>query len=152
MCPVIRWFSFSVLLGSWGLELICCRYRDSLRPGILELSRPRLPETRNFGVVETETWRDWAKVVETETFSRVSLYSGINCPVLWYLCPVLWYCVRFCDIWVCKKIHELLGTCNGHQCKMLYILYGIYVRKSGSWSFLLQLSYMSVRGATRNFL
>ena len=35
---------------------ICsCPDQDSLRPGILELSRPRLFETKNFGVFETET-------------------------------------------------------------------------------------------------
>ena len=36
-------------------EFWSCRDRDSLRPEILKLSRPRLFETRNFGVVETET-------------------------------------------------------------------------------------------------
>ena len=40
-----------------------CRDRDSLRPG------------KSMGV-ETETNRDWAKDVETETLSRVSLISG----------------------------------------------------------------------------
>ena len=54
------------------------------------MSRPRLIETgkfhrcrdrdlsrlRNITVVETETDRDWAKDVETETLSRVSLISG----------------------------------------------------------------------------
>ena len=29
-------------------------------------------------VVETETHRDWAKVVETETFLRVSLFTGVE--------------------------------------------------------------------------
>ena len=47
----------------WDQEYWSCRDRDSLRPGILELSRLRLAETRNFGVVETETSWDWAKVV-----------------------------------------------------------------------------------------
>ena len=56
-------------------EFWSCQDRDSLRPEILEFSRPRLLETGNFGVVETGTGQDWAKVVETETFSRVSLYS-----------------------------------------------------------------------------
>ena len=56
---------------------------------ILFMSRPRLIETRKFCgcrdrdssrlrnslVVETETSRDWTKVVETETSSRVSLIS-----------------------------------------------------------------------------
>ena len=49
-----------------------------MRPGILELLRPRLFETRNFGVVDTETSGEWAKVVETESFSRVSLYSALK--------------------------------------------------------------------------
>ena len=54
------------------------------------MSRPRLIETgkfhrcrdrdlsrlRNITVVETETDRDWAKDVETETLSRVSLISA----------------------------------------------------------------------------
>ena len=41
------------------------------------MSRPRLFETIKIKVVETETGRDWSKVVETKTFSRVSLFSGL---------------------------------------------------------------------------
>ena len=58
---------------------LSCRDRDSDFP---KLSRPRLIETlifqscrdrdsprlKNLEVVETETNREWAKVVETETF------------------------------------------------------------------------------------
>ena len=40
---------------------------------IFKLSRPE-----NLGVVETETDRDWTKVVETETLTRVSLFSGLD--------------------------------------------------------------------------
>ena len=64
-----------------------CRDRDSSRLGNSVVSRPRLIETGKFCgcrdrdssrlgisvVVETETSRDWTKVVETETSSRVSL-------------------------------------------------------------------------------
>ena len=39
-------------------------------------SRPRLSRDCNLGFFETETFRDSAKVVETETFSRLSLISG----------------------------------------------------------------------------
>ena len=60
--------------------------RDSEK---FKLSRPRLFETgffqgcryrdqsrlENLMVVETETDRDWAKVVETETLTRLSLFS-----------------------------------------------------------------------------
>ena len=56
------------------------------------MSRPRLIETWKFGGcrdrdssrlgnlldVETETSRDWAKDVDTETPSRLSLISGMN--------------------------------------------------------------------------
>ena len=63
------------------------------------LSRPRLFETmkcqgcrdwdssrlRNLKVVETETSRDWSKVVETETFPRVSLISAV-CTCMPSLC------------------------------------------------------------------
>ena len=45
-----------------------CRDRDSSRLGISV-------------VVETETSRDWTKVVETETSSRVSLISALGCPL-----------------------------------------------------------------------
>ena len=57
----------------------------------VSMSRPRLIETLIFQscqdrdsarlqtleVVETETHRDWAKVVETETFLRVSLFTEL---------------------------------------------------------------------------
>ena len=45
------------------IQMNGCRDRDSSRP-------------QKLVVVETETCRDWSKVVETETFSRVSLISG----------------------------------------------------------------------------
>ena len=44
------------------IQMNGCRDRDSSRP-------------QKLVVVETETCRDWSKVVETETFSRVSLIS-----------------------------------------------------------------------------
>ena len=69
-----------------------CRDRDSSRLGNSVVSRPRLIETGKFCgcrdrdssrlgisvVVETETSRDWTKVVETETSSRVSLISDMK--------------------------------------------------------------------------
>ena len=42
------------------------------------LSRPRLSRDCNLGFFETETFRDSAKVVETETFLRLSLISAIK--------------------------------------------------------------------------
>ena len=42
-----------------------CRDQDSSR-------------LKNLEVVETETHRDWPKVVETETFSRVFLFTDRN--------------------------------------------------------------------------
>ena len=39
--------------------------RDSLRPKNLEVS-------------ETDTYQNWAKVVETDTFSRVSLFTEVK--------------------------------------------------------------------------
>ena len=44
-------------------KFLGCRDRDSLRPG-------------NLMDVETETSRDWAKDVDTETPSRLSLISA----------------------------------------------------------------------------
>ena len=40
------------------------------------LSRPRLFRDSNLGFFETETFRDSAKIVETETFSRRALISA----------------------------------------------------------------------------
>ena len=89
-----------IALLSYGLLKVSCHcfyeevvetetFRDSTFP---KLSRPRPVETwrfsscwdrdslrlENLGVVETETDRDWTKVVETETLTRVSLFSELT--------------------------------------------------------------------------
>ena len=57
------------LLYNLDFNLVNLIFRDCAR-------RPRLNQTMIFEFVETETQRDQAKVVKTDTFLNLSLFSG----------------------------------------------------------------------------